>query len=78
MMIDMNSNHANGVPMHFFGIFLLLFPLRLAGTEGLFGHSSFLEGHHSSPKGSSNPTRPTLAWTGYVIVLGWTECYFRS
>jgi hypothetical protein len=62
--------------MYFFGIFLLLSPLRLAGTEGLFGHSSFLKGHHSSPKGSSNPTHLTLAWTGYVIVLGGQNVIF--
>jgi hypothetical protein len=34
--------------------------------------------HHSSPKGASNPTRPTLAWVGYMTVLGWSECYFRG
>jgi hypothetical protein len=56
----------------------LTFPLRFAGTEELFGRSGFLEGHHSSPKGASNPTHSTLAWVGYMMVLGQTGYYSHS
>jgi len=49
-----------------------------AGTEKPFGRSGFLEGHHSSPKGASNPTHPILAWVGYMMVLGQTGYYSHS